>query len=238
MLHSTVPLTHFLRLSYTKTQLSNTYSFFSYHTYKTPSSLIILPMSPSTLWFHTVHLTPKYCTATASMISSVCQLAGRLTLPERSQQWAHLSWMHTQAQTSKHTRVHRQICQIHGDLDSIRKAYALCYTPGSLGSLFLYHSTQTHRDVHSPAPAWRIPGRSSMLQPTGHSTDYTSPSWWVHTFLCYLSSNLSPRSFLLFLCFTSPLTSLFFFFFSSLSPSLFFLSTPPRVSDLNHSPLG
>lgn len=35
---------------------------------------------------------------------------------------------------------------------------------------------------HSPAPAWRIPGRSSMLQPTEHSTGYTSPSWWAHTF--------------------------------------------------------
>lgn len=54
---------------------------------------------------------------------------------------------------------------------------------------------------HSPAPAWRIPCRSSMLQPTGHSTDCTAPSWWVHP--SNLNSDLAPSFY-----FTSSLSCL------------------------------
>ncbi len=59
-----------------KSRANTTFLFSSLSPKTNPLSPSTFPsVSPSTWWFHTVFLTPKYCTA--SMISSVCQLYSR-----------------------------------------------------------------------------------------------------------------------------------------------------------------
>lgn len=91
----------------------------------------------------------------------------------------HTSHKYTEAWTFTNTHMHTQMHQIQGNLDHILH---ICRVLNS--------KSTTHRNAHSPAPAWRIPDRSSMLQPRGHSTDYTSPSWWAHTSATFSQTSL------------------------------------------------
>lgn len=61
-----------------------------------------------------------------------------------------------------------------------------------------------------------------MLQPRGHSTDYTSPSWWAHTSATFSQTSLFFLLLLLLLL--------------HLSLFCLTLSSPPGVSNLNTSP--
>lgn len=130
----------------------------------------------------------------------------------------HTSHKYTEAwtftNTHMHTHMHTQMHQIQGNLDRILH---ICRVLNSKST------THTHTNAHSPAPAWRIPDRSSMLQPRGHSTDYTSPSWWAHTSATFSQTSLFFLLLLLFLL---------------LHLSLFCLTlySPPGVSNLNTSP--
>lgn len=156
-----------------------------------------LPLTHSAHCFHTVYLTPKYCTK--SMISSDCQLPGRLTLPAAgTEEEPAVSTPPTNiqkrepSQTHMHTHMHTQMHQIQGNLDRILH---ICRVLNSKSTTHTKMLTHLHLHEGSPIEA-ACCSREGTPQTTPLSHGRHTP----------LLPSLKPHSFFFFFYyyFTSP----------------------------------
>ncbi len=177
-----------------KSRANTTFLFSSLSPKTNPLSPSTFPsVSPSTWWFHTVLLTPKYCTA--SMISSVCQLYSRQA---DITGWRGRSGANSEHTSHENTHRHKH-ANTHTCMDEYKGKYeetwiicetrahiclwltcnvlkALCYTAGSTGSLFLCHNRRanTHTWTNTRAfTKYMTKCKETLWEVIPHMTDAT-----------------------------------------------------------------